>query len=158
MPTSFKLVGFGLLVLLAGIYMAQKDLRFMLWGKKTTADVEQVFDTHGGRLQTKRGQEVLYGFTDDQGKYVKGSDKVSKDWESPESGKLEIVYIAGSSDNNRLASKSGWTGFLVFFVGAALVAGGVWYFNRESVVEAHAETARSMSKLHQKSLKGRLGG
>lgn len=157
MPTSFKLVGFGIVVMLLGIATAQKDFRLSMWGKKVKGQIIDGgawVDKSTGKIQSL---EMQYRFTDDKGKEVRGASKMSASYRVPEDLGVEIIYLSGNSEINQLSGRSSSSGYWMFFAGIGLIAGGVWYFNRESVAEAHAETARTLERAQKRTLPGRLG-
>jgi hypothetical protein len=158
MPMSFKIIGVGLILILVGFFSSLTSLRLSFFGKKTKADLMEAwakFDKNSDEMVSNI--ELKYRFIDDKGEQIYGGTRVPKDYRPPEDGKVEVVYISGSSKNNRLASASSWSGYLIFIAGIVVTVIGVVYFNNESVNEAHAETAATMDRAHKRSLQGRIG-
>jgi hypothetical protein len=146
MPLSFKLVGLGLLVLLVGTFMMQKELRLRLWGKKIEAAISNECD-----IVTRRGgsvHEVSYAFYDEKSNSQgRGAFYTDNGWTTPQSGNLEVLYVPGSPDVNRLARVSSNAGFLVFGIGLLVTAFGIFvFFKVETIQDAHAETARTIEE------------
>jgi hypothetical protein len=140
MPTSFKLVGVGLLLAFVGFFMSQKQLRLKFWGRNANANVTKVYETQGRR--GKRGVRVEFNFVDESGKSHNAGEDVSIDYRPPGDGTVPIVYLSSDPTVYQLAYKSGTFAYLIFIGGIGLIAGGVWYFNRETVVEAHRTMTR----------------
>ncbi|HYF51937.1 MAG TPA: hypothetical protein VEJ63_21190, partial [Planctomycetota bacterium] len=150
MPLSFKLFGAGLLLFFVGIFVAQKHMRLAIWGKTVEARMGETWESSGGRRGSK-SLIVQYLFFDEGGKPVRGGDSVSTDWQPPADEKLQIVYLPSDPSVNKLASNSGLNGYIMLVVSIGLMAAGAWYFNRESVVEAHAETEATMERMRKKT-------
>jgi hypothetical protein len=144
MPTSFKLIGIGLLLSLIGLFMVQQDVRLRLWGKKVMADVMETYEATG-RGGRKGGWNMVYRYTDEKGKDYRGGCAFPRGY-NPADLRIEVVYLPSNPEVHRLASASAFFSYLFLLVGVALTAGGVWYFNRETVVEAHNQTAEDIEK------------
>jgi hypothetical protein len=158
MPLSFKIVGVGLLLMLFGFFSSLTSLRLSFFGKKTKADLMEAwakFDKNSDEMVSNI--ELKYRFFDEKGEQFYGGTRVAKNYVPPADGKVDIVYISGSPKNNRLASASGWSGYMIFLAGIVVSAIGVVYFNNESVKDAHAETAATMERAHKRSIQGRIG-
>jgi hypothetical protein len=144
MPLSFKMVGLGLLLLLIGIFLAQKELRLRVWGQKAQATITGVNEV---RSRRNTRLEASYVFPDAQGKKCKGAIFVPDGWTPSGDGTLEILYVPGSPEVNRPAANSESLGFWILALGLGLTVFGGWYFlKKETVVEAHAETMRTIEE------------
>src|SRR5690242_18901864 len=137
MPLSFKLFGVGLLLFVVGLFMSQRSLRLKFWGKTAQGTIADAWESHGSR----GGSSIVvqYFFPNEKGEQIRGGQSVSSDWIPPPDLKVMVVYLPNDPSINQFASTSGTTGYLVFFAGIGVMAVAVWYFNRESVLEAHAE-------------------
>jgi hypothetical protein len=155
MPLSFKLFGFGLLLFVVGFFMSQRSLRLKFWGKTVPAVMVDAWERSGNR----GGSTLIiqYSFPNEKGEQVRGGQPVSTDWRPPVDGKMMVVYLPSDPSISQFAETSGTTGYLVFFAGIGVMALAVWYFNRESVVEAHAETEATLDRARRRSIAGRLG-
>jgi hypothetical protein len=150
MPTSFKLVGIGLLLTLIGFFMVQRDVRLRIWGKTTQAEVMSAWARENESTHQRTSISLDYRFTDDKGNQVLSGATVPPDFTAP-GGRVDIVYLPGSSDVNRLATQSSSLAYFVFLAGIALTAAGAWYFNRESVLEAQRQSSADIEKWKQPS-------
>ena len=137
MPTSFKMVGFGLFLTLIGILMVQKDLRLRIWGKEVNAGVMKVWSDGSG---------LEYLFQNEEGNPVKGSCAVPDGFNPEMDLEVKMIYLPGNSDVHRLASKSAGFSYLLLLAGFGLTALGGWYFTRESVTEAQQQTIEDVEK------------
>ncbi|HEY3325385.1 MAG TPA: hypothetical protein VGP72_33340 [Planctomycetota bacterium] len=142
MPTSFKLVGFGLLLTFIGFFIIQKDVRLRIWGKPAKADVMNAW----ARVKNQKvvNIELAYQFEDPKGETVKGGAFVAPEWALPEGGKVDVVYLPNKPETNRLASDRSSGAYWVFAGGIVLLIVGGVYFNRESVLDAHRDTAEAL--------------
>jgi hypothetical protein len=138
MPTSFKIILIGLLLIVVGLFWGIRDLRLKMSGRSTTATIT------GAAAASRGSVKVFYVFSDETGADCNGECVKGSDWVPPAEGKLPVIYLPGQPSTVRPADAVGYTGFLVFLLGIAVTAGGFWYFNRESVVEAHAQTMRDI--------------
>jgi hypothetical protein len=155
MPLSFKLFGIGLIVFIVGIFLSQQSLRLKFWGKTAEANMGDVWESKGRRGGSSL--VVQYTFQNEKGEQIKGGQKVSSDWVPPPDRKISIVYLPSDPSINQFADTSGVMGYLLFFAGIGVMTVAVWYFNRESVVEAHAETAATLDRARKRTIAGRLG-
>ena len=155
MPLSFKLVGVGLLLILAGAWSGQRHLRLLIWGKRAEGSLTDAWE-HSGLRRGGWSVQLEYEFKDDRGEWVTGWDTVSTSWRAPEDLKVKVVFLPGKSDINQLAEKSGWASYLAFLLGVALTLLGGWYFFRESVADAHRETERTIERAEKRTLTGRI--
>jgi hypothetical protein len=143
MPTSFKMVGLGLLLTLIGIVMVQKDIRLRIWGKKADATIMGAWERTGRRSSSVQ-LDIL--FIDDAGNSVKGTCGLPSGITPEEGRTLPIVYLSGDSSVYRLATESSGFSYLIFLGGLGLTAFGAWYFTKESVNEAHQQTSEDVEK------------
>jgi hypothetical protein len=138
MPTSFKIILTGGLLILIGLYLGIGDLRLKMSGRRISAQITEVSPTNNGRLQ------VYYVFIDETSSERNGNCLRDGNWVPPEDLKLPVVYLPGRPETVRAADDIGLNGLWVLLAGAGVTALGFWYFNRESVVEAHAQTAQDI--------------
>ena len=155
MPLSFKLMGAGIVLTLVGFFMSLSSLRLAIWGKPAKAEIVHAIERTKRRSDRVTHVAVSYRFRDDKGEDVLGGVNMPPGYVPPADAQLDVVYVSGASKTNRLASKSGWTGYLCLLGGLALSGIGFWYFNVETVNEAHAETARTMEGAQRRTLLGR---
>lgn len=157
MPLSFKLMGIGFLLFVVGFFMSTTELRLMIWGKRTEARIDNAWLSHGLSRSTSTKVAVEYIFSDDSGKDSKGVFYVSEGWHPPPDLKLNIIFLPYDPSVNRLAGETKWSAFIIFFAGIGLMVFGFWYFSkRETVIEAHRETAATLERAHARSLTGRV--
>ena len=138
MPTSFKIVLVGLLLIIVGLFWGIRDLRLKMSGRSAVAMIT-------GASNSSRGSvKIFYVFSDEKGGDCNGEFVAGSGWVPPADGRLPVVYLPGQPSTVRPVDAVGYTGVFVFLFGIAVTAGGFWYFNRESVVEAHAQTMKDI--------------
>jgi hypothetical protein len=124
-----------------GFFWGIQDLRMKWSGRKSTATVTQVFQ-NSKTLKL----DVQYRYSDEQGSEHAGSFGADANWKPPTDMKVSIIYLPGNPDSSRLASASSITGIVLFLVGLSITVFGFWYFNNESVNQAHADIARDNAR------------
>jgi hypothetical protein len=159
MPTSFKILGIGLLLSLVSFMYVQQDLRLRIWGKTVVADVMDDYESTSRRTKRVTSLGIDYRFVDEKGDTVRGGAHVPLDYKGekmapvgddaafagiPRVLAVKVIYLPGKPEINRLATASTFWPYLFFFGGLAILAIGILIFKNETVVEAHKETAESL--------------
>ena len=155
MPLSFKLIGAGLLLTLFGFFSSLTEIRLALFGNRAKAEIFSGWVATDKNTGDAKRFDLEYRFQDATGREFKNSFTAGPDFNILDKN-VDVLYLAGSPDTNKLASKSGWKSYLVLIVGIALTGFGGWYFSQESVNQAHAETARDMRNM-KNNAGGRIG-
>jgi len=155
MPLSFKLIGAGLLLTLFGFFSSLSEIRLALFGTRVKAEVFSGWVASDKESGDVKRFDLEYRFQDATGREYKNGFTAGPDFNILNKN-VDVLYLAGNPDTNKLANKSGWKSYLVLFVGIALTAFGGWYFSQESVNQAHADTARDMRSM-QNNAGGRVG-
>jgi len=129
MPTSFKFILTGILLVVIGWFWGADDLRLMISGRKTTATITDVSDSNNGR------QIVNFAFSDESGSNRNGSCVRESGWVPPADLKLPLLYFHDHPETARVAADIGFTGLWISLLGIALIAGGCWYYKRAPKVK-----------------------
>ena len=155
MPLSFKLIGAGLLRTLFGFFSSLTEIRLALFGKHAKAEIVDGMALVDKDSGAAKRFDLQYRFHDETGRDYTNGFSAGPDFNVREKD-VDVLYLAGNPDTNKLANKSGWKSYLVLIVGVALTGFGGWYFTQESVNQAHAETARDMRNM-KNNAGGRVG-
>jgi hypothetical protein len=157
MPTSFKIMGIGLLLFVVGLFMLQKEFRLMIWGKKAEAQIADAWVSSGIGRRSSSKVEVEYLFSDDKNQSVKGYFYIHDSADVPTNDKVTVLYLPGKPEINRPVNQSSWAPYLFFIGGIGLFIYGLWYMMKsETVLEAHRETEATLERVQRKSLGGRI--
>ena len=121
---KLKLLGVFFLVMVIGLWQGSTDLKYLFFGKTTTAQIQEVKvqQSSGRRGRGHKHLQIIYSFTDKEDKNCLGYSNQQLDWNPPYSRDLEINYLLGENETSRynvsrLKSDSGATGIMMFFIG-----------------------------------------
>src|SRR5262245_14514075 len=97
------LIVFGLFAAIGGCATGWKELRLGMWGTTVTGKVGTPEEWEGHKRRAR--QFVDYQFRDARGKLRKANAEVPADWERPEGGEIEIVYLESDPEVSRFKSE-----------------------------------------------------
>src|SRR3954464_9543266 len=92
---KFKVMLFVAVVFIASCFYSCSELKYARSGKRVEATIDDVTETVDRHGETRR--QLHYYYRNDAGELRQGFDSVGDDFVRPESGKLTIVFLPGSS-------------------------------------------------------------